>query len=94
MVLNSRPSLIDNIYINTYDKTIPSGIFLDKVKDHIPNFCIIEDIYEVKKNRKIRIRDMQKLKRQFLKDLEKIKNLDLLEYKEYNITNFMKNISY
>ena len=30
---------------------------------------------------------MQQLERQFLKDLEKIKNLDLLEYKEYNIYN-------
>ena len=85
--LSRHQSLTDNIYINTYDKTIPCGIFLDKVKDHIPNFCIIEDIYKVKKNRKIRIRDMQQLERPFLKDLEKIKNLDLLEYKEYNIYN-------
>ena len=28
-----------------------SGKFLDKVTDHMPNFCIIEDIY---KNRKIK----------------------------------------
>ena len=49
VVLNSRPSLIDNIYINTYDITIHSGKFLNKVTDHIPNFCIIEDTYKVKK---------------------------------------------
>ena len=32
VVPNSRPSLIDNIYINTYDKPIHSAIFLDKVQ--------------------------------------------------------------
>ena len=38
VVLNSWPSLIDNIHINTYDKTIHSDNFLDKVTDHMPNF--------------------------------------------------------
>ena len=33
VVLNSRPSLIDNIYINTYGITIHSDKFLDKVTD-------------------------------------------------------------
>ena len=46
--LHCQPSLID--IINTYDKTIHSGNFLDKVTDHIPNFCIIEDTYKIKKN--------------------------------------------
>ena len=41
VVLNSRPSLIGNIYINIYDKTIPSGNFLDKVTDPMPNYGII-----------------------------------------------------
>ena len=86
MILNSRPSLIDNIYINTYDKTIHSGNFLDKVKDHMPNFCIIEDTYQVKKNRKMRIRDMQQFEKdKFLKNLEELKNLGLLQYKDCNI---------
>ena len=58
-ILNSRPSLIDNTYINTYDKTIHSGNFLDKVTDRMPNFCIIENTYKLKKNRKIMIRNMQ-----------------------------------
>ena len=84
VVLNSRSSLIDNIYINTYDKRSHSGNCLDKVIDHIPNFCIIEDTYKVKKkNRKVRIRDNKTVwKRQILKDLEKHKNLDLLQYKD------------
>ena len=86
VVLNSRPSLIENIYINTYDKTIHGGNFLEKVTDHMPNFCIIEDTFKVKKNRKIRIRDMQQFEKdKFLKDLEELKNPDLLQYKDCNI---------
>ena len=70
VVLNSRPSLIDNIYMNTYDKKIHRGNILDNVTDHMPNFWIIEDTYKVKKNRKIRITDIQQFKRdKFLKDL-------------------------
>ena len=88
MVLNSRPSLIDNIYIDTYDKTNHSDNFLDKVKDHMPNFCIIDETYKVKKKRKIRIRDMQPFEKdKFLKDREEFKNLDLLQYKYCNIMN-------
>ena len=86
VVLNSLPSLIDNIYINTYDKAIYSGNFLDKVIDHMPTFCIIEDTNRVKKNRKIRIRNMQQLEKdKFLKDLEELKNIDLLQCKNCNI---------
>ena len=86
VVLNSRPSLIDNIYINTYGKTIYGGNFLDKLTDQMPNFCIFEDTYKVKKNRIIRIREMQQFEKdKFLKDLEELKNLDLLQYKDCNI---------
>ena len=78
MVLNIRPVQIDSICINTYGKTINSGNFLDQVPDLMPNFCITEDAYKVKKNLKIRIRDMQQFEKgKFLKDLEELKNLDL-----------------
>ena len=86
VVLNSWPGLIDNIYINAYDKTIHSGNFFDKVTDHMPNFCITEDTYKVKKNRKIKIGDMQQFEKdKFPRDLEELKNLDLLQYKNCNI---------
>ena len=69
-----------------YNKTIHSGNFLDKVTDHMSNFCIIEDTYKVKKNRKISIRDMQQFEKdKFLKGLEELENLDLLQYKDCNI---------
>ena len=51
VVLNRRPSLTKNIYINTYDKALDSGNFLDKVTNHMPNFCIIEDTYKVYKDK-------------------------------------------
>ena len=86
VVLSSWPSLSNNIYINTYDKTIHSSNFSDKVTDHMPNFCIIKDTYKVKKNTKIRIRNMQQFEKdKFLKDLEELKNLDLLQYTDCNI---------
>ena len=31
------PGLVDNIFVNIYDKTIFSGNLLDKIVDHLPN---------------------------------------------------------
>ena len=91
MVLCIRPVQIDSICINTYDKTIHKGNFLDQVADLMPNFCITGDAYEVKKNRKIRIRDMQQLEKdKFPKDLEELKNLDLLQYNDCNIVTYLR----
>ena len=38
---NDRPSLLDNIFINTHDKEVYSGNIIDKISDHIPNFASI-----------------------------------------------------
>ena len=55
IVGNNRPSLIDNIFINTYDKPILSGNFINQISDHIPNFAIVRDILEKIKTKKIKI---------------------------------------
>ena len=34
IVSYSMPSLVDNIFVNIYDKTILSGNLLDKITDH------------------------------------------------------------
>ena len=48
----------------------------------MPNFIITEDNYKANKNRKMRIRDMEQFEKdRFLKDLEELKNLDLLQCK-------------
>ena len=46
---NTRPSLIDSIFTNLYDKTIDSGNLLDKISDYMPNFVIIKDVFNKKK---------------------------------------------
>ena len=49
--------------------------------DQVPNFCIIKDANKVKKYIKIRIGDMLLFeKHTFIKDLEELKNQDLLQY--------------
>ena len=45
-ILNSKPSLVNNIYEYTYDKKIHSGKVLDMVMGYMPNFYIFEDIYK------------------------------------------------
>ena len=45
-ILNRKPSLVNNIYENTYEKTIHSGKVLDTVTGHMSNFYIVEDIYK------------------------------------------------
>ena len=40
----NRPSLVGNIFVNIYDKTIFSGNLLDKVTDHLLNFINIKNL--------------------------------------------------
>ena len=59
IVANNRPSITDNIFINTIDKKTGSGNITDKESDHMPNFLLIRDITERKKYQKIKIRVMK-----------------------------------
>ena len=59
IVANNRPSITDNIFINTIDKKTDSGNITDKESDHMPNFLLIKDITERKKYQKIKIRVMK-----------------------------------
>ena len=75
ILANNRPSLVDNIFINTLGKEISSDNLVDKISDHMPNFVIVKDILEKKRNRKVKIRDMKKFcKETFLKDLDEIES--------------------
>ena len=79
IVANNRPSLIDNIFIDT--KKIDSGNITDKVSDHMPYFVLVKDIIETKKYQKIKIRDMKNVNRKkYLKE-EKINTMLLLQCK-------------
>ena len=59
IVSYNRPSLVDNIFVNIYDKTIFGGNLLDKITDHLPNFIIIKNLPLKPQIKKIRIRDMK-----------------------------------
>ena len=79
IVANNRPSLIDNIFIDT--KKIDSGNITDKVSDHMPHFVLVKDIIETEKYQKIKIRDMKNVNRKkYLKE-EKINTMLLLQCK-------------
>ena len=42
IVKNQRPSLIDNIYINSLEKIITSGNLVSQISDHMPNFMFMK----------------------------------------------------
>ena len=42
----NKPSLIDNIFINTCTKSLNAGNSIDKISDHLPNFLIIQNLKE------------------------------------------------
>ena len=44
LVASNRPTLIDNIFINTIEKEVQSGNLMQKLSDHLPQFILIKDI--------------------------------------------------
>ena len=56
----NKPSINDNIFTNFIHKNCNSGNLYNKVSDHLPNFIIIDDIYE-KVTKEVRLvkRDMK-----------------------------------
>ena len=49
-----KESLIDNIFINFSDLHCLSGNLFEKISDHLPNFMIIENLFVLKKTKKIK----------------------------------------
>ncbi len=50
---NSRPSLIDNIFVNSLGLKAVSGNLINKISDHMPNFLILEKT--IPKNNKLSV---------------------------------------
>ena len=81
----NKPSLIDNIIINTCTKSRNvGGNIIDKISDHLPNFLIIQNLKEERLKQKIQIKDMKNFKLEtfsngFLRDLI-IRNLVVTTY--------------
>ena len=73
-----RPTLIDNIFINSLDLEATSGNLIAKVTDHMPNFALIK--INVSKNRAVNI-----VKRDF-RNFDESKFVD--DVKEINFNSF------
>ena len=46
---NSRPSLIDHIFVNVLNSNITSGNLIPHITDHLPNFIVLCDVYNHEK---------------------------------------------
>ena len=57
IVGNNRPTLIDNIFINTIEKEIYSGNLISKLSDHMPNFIIVQNFVSSNRSSKRKYRD-------------------------------------
>ena len=80
MLGRNKPSLIDNILINTCTKSLNTGNIIDKISDHLPNFLIIQNLMEERLKSKIQIKGMKNFKLEtFSTDLEKVELRDFSE---------------
>ena len=80
-IKKQKPSLIDNMFVNFFNKQIISGNFFDKISDNLPNFVVIKDINNKQTKIKYKIRGMKNFNQgKYLNDLKELKNLNLLQY--------------
>lgn len=76
---STKPSLIDNIFVNSISQSITSGNIIDKISDHMPSFVIIEQFISAKKKRKFRKRNMKQFdKDSYISDLQNIPFMDMI----------------
>ena len=74
----NRPSLVDNIFVNIYDKEIHSRNIIEKITDHLPNFVIIKNMLQ---KQKFKIRNMKTFdKTKYLNNIKQLDNLNLYQY--------------
>ena len=74
MIAGQRPSIVDNIFTNIFEKSLNSGNLDDKITDDLPNFSFIVDFIDQQKNKKIRIKNMKAFnEKTYLKDLDSLK---------------------
>ena len=70
--VNSKASLVDNIFINTTDKRIRSGNLLDIITDRMRNFIILENQFDKIKKGDHVLRDFVNVYNMFSYDLAQI----------------------
>ncbi len=74
----SRPSLVDNIFINSIEKDTYSGNTIPKISDHLPNFTFIKSRNQNPiKTTNIMVRDFKNFEKDnFMLDLQTMKSFD------------------
>ena len=87
---HSKPSLVDNIFINSVDKKTTSGNIIDKITDHLPNFIILENIINKNSKQKIKIRNYKKFdEASYLQDLQSFAvTTNTMDFSGYNIKKY------
>ena len=58
IVDKQKPTLIDNIFVNLFNKELKSGNLVEKISDGLPNFIIIKNINKKASKQKIKVRDL------------------------------------
>ena len=90
-VSKQKPSLIDNIFINTIEKEIVCGNFISKITDHMPNFMIMLDILPERNRVKRTLRSFSNFKEdEYKKDIANI-NIDKAITTKFNDINIIYN---
>ena len=73
-IKKQKPSLIDNIFLNFFNKKMINGNLFDKISDHLPSFVVIKNTNNKQTKRKFKIQDTKNFNRDnYLKDLKKLK---------------------
>ena len=85
IIQGNRPSLVDNIFTNIFNKELYSGNILDKITDHLPNFLIIKNVKNYYKIKNIKLRDMINFNHdKYLSDLQELDNINWLQFEDIN----------
>ena len=86
----NRPSLVDNIFINSIEHDTYSGNIISKITDHLPNFMFINNGNQNLMQRpSIMVREFKNFdKDKFLQDLQTIENFDDAQDPNYNYEKF------
>ena len=51
MVTVQKPSIVDNIFTNIFEKQLNSGNLIDKITGHLPNFLLIADFTDIQESK-------------------------------------------
>ena len=65
-IRKQESTLIDHIFVNTLNKELNSGNFLEKMSDHLPNFVIFKNVSKKITNCNIKVRDIANFNKIFL----------------------------